>query len=191
MAPLVVLAMLTLPICYGAAIAETGALFGGIRLHPAIEFVSPHAEARVNDYPISIETKVTDFTLSAPVQYWDRVDGPDRFIGHIHYTLDDCPIFATSKTRLVMTKPEGKSLPVGRHVLRAELVNANHEPLNPPSFAEIQFVCERSAKAGDKTSTGAVVIDDRGRDQLQKLETQLQDVQKEISQLKEQLRDNK
>jgi hypothetical protein len=143
----------------------------------------------ISDYPIVIHTKVQDFTLAPPVQYWDRVDGPDRFTGHIHYTMDDGPIFASRKTEWVMEKPMGKSLPVGKHILRAELVTPNHEPLNPPSFAEITIICERGAKNGGAGATGDIMIDARGREQLTRLEQELQNVQKEVDSLKPHLHD--
>lgn len=159
------------------------------RQGPRIQFVSPQPNQHISDYPIAIETNVSGFTLEAPVQYWDRVDGPDRLTGHIHYTLDDCPIFATSKTKWVMLKPMGKSLPPGKHILRAELVNPNHENLNPESFAEVEFICDGAAKNGGGNGQVDVPIDERGRDQLKKLENQLQEVQEEVGQLKLRLKD--
>ncbi|HEY9793831.1 MAG TPA: hypothetical protein V6D22_25775 [Candidatus Obscuribacterales bacterium] len=158
---------------------------------PVIHIVSPPPDVHVSDYPILVKTTVDNFTIAPPVQYWDRVIGKDRVTGHIHYTLDDGPIFASEKMQWLLEKPLDKSLPPGKHILRAELVTPNHEPLNPPIFAEVNIICD-----GKKEKTGAsgevgVPIDARGRDQLQKLEDEVQGLQKEISQLKGQLRDAK
>jgi hypothetical protein len=159
------------------------------QVRPRIEFVLPHASERVTDYPIVIKTKVTNFTLAEPVQYWDKVEGPDKLVGHIHYTLDDCPIFATKKTSIVMLKPMGKSLPVGKHILRAELVNPNHDILSPQVFAEIPIFCQRDeSKTSAAGKSDQIQIDPIGRDELVKVEQELQKVQEEVSQLKQRLR---
>jgi hypothetical protein len=156
---------------------------------PKIEFVYPHANDVITDYPIPIEVKVTNLTLVPPVQYWSGVERADASIGHIHYTLDNSPIFATKSTQVVLSKPPGKSLPLGKHILRAELVYINHEARNPPVFAEIPIMCERpQEKAGSQSPGATVPMDDRTRRELQEVEKQLQEVQQQLTQLKSQAR---
>lgn len=161
----------------------------GVQVRPAISFITPQDNARITDYPIYIETEVRGFTLAAPVQYWDKVSDQDRLTGHIHYTLDDSPIMATRRTKVVMGKPGDNALPVGKHILRAELVTPNHEPLNPPSFAEITIICERGADNGGGQSPSKVLIDKRGREQLKNLEQKIQQVQQQVWELKGRLHD--
>jgi hypothetical protein len=82
----------------------------------------------------------------------------------------------------------GKALPPGKHILRAELVNANHVPLSPPIVAEIPFFCD-----GDKTTapqTEAVIpINAQGRAQLGQLEIDLKRTQEQIDYLKSHVKD--
>ncbi|HEY9772328.1 MAG TPA: hypothetical protein V6C81_00810 [Planktothrix sp.] len=156
---------------------------------PVIVFVTPHAGDKIKDYPIFVETRVTGFTLASPVQYWDRVTPENRFIGHIHYTLDDGPIFATKGTHLVFGKPDGKILPAGTHILRAELVNINHNSLNPPVYAEIPLVCEHGPETAAQTAAAVIPIDAKGRKQLAKVEEKLHETEKEFAELKSHLKD--
>jgi hypothetical protein len=156
---------------------------------PTIEFVYPHANEVFTDYPISIQTKVTNCELMPPVQYWSAVELADAPVTHIHYTLDDSPIFATERTHVVLSKPQGKSLPVGKHILRAELVYINHERRNPPVFVEIPIVCARPQQQSGSPSTDApLVLDDRTRRELLEVEKQLKEVQQQLQQLKSNVR---
>ncbi len=149
-----------------------------------IEFVYPHANDKFSDYPIQIETKVTNCSLELPVQYWGAVTVANAARGHIHYTLDDSPIFATRSTKVTMLKPQGKSLPIGKHILRAELVYINHENRNPRVYAEIPIYCERPNEKGNSESSESIPMDKRTRQELQEMENQLTDVQKKLYQLK-------
>jgi hypothetical protein len=154
---------------------------------PTIEFVYPHPNDVVADYPIYIETKVTNCTLEPPVQYWSGVEKVDESVGHIHYTLDNSPIFATKNTKVVMTKPTGKTLPPGKHVLRAEIVYINHERRQPPVFVEIPITCERPKQTVSSQSPDVpMTMDDRTLGELQAVEKQLKDVQEELAKLKSQ-----
>jgi len=156
---------------------------------PTIEFLSPHANDKISDYPIYIETKVNNCSLAVPVQYWSQVERAYGNIGHIHYTLDDAPIFATRSTKVVMTKPTGKSLPIGKHILRAELVYINHANRNPRIFAEVPIYCERPQQKTASESSDGIPMDDRTRQELKELEKKLTQVQQELSQLKAHARD--
>lgn len=169
------------PECHAAPETEA------THLAPTIEFVYPHSSDVVTDYPIFIETRVTNCTLEPPVQYWSAVPRADAAVGHIHYTLDNTPIFATKSTQVVIAKPAGKSLPVGKHILKAELVSINHEPRNPRVFAEIQIICERAqTKRTSASSNGVVPMDERTRSELQLVEKQLMEVQQQLKELKSQ-----
>jgi hypothetical protein len=153
---------------------------------PTIEFVYPRANDVITDYPIYIETKVTNCTLEPPVQYWSAVEKADESVGHIHYTLDNSPIFATKNTKVVMTKPTGKSLPPGKHILRAELVYINHEKRKIPVFVEIPITCERKQQTSSQTPDVPLTMDDRTVRELQAVEKQLKEVQEELAKLKSQ-----
>lgn len=144
----------------------------------------PRANDKISDYPIHIETRVTNCTLESPVQYWGAVTVANAARGHIHYTLDDSPIFATKSTKVTMSKPQGKSLPPGKHILRAELVYINHENRNPRVFAEIPIYCERPARKDDSKPPESILMDSRTRRELQEVEQQLTEVQQKLYQLK-------
>lgn len=151
---------------------------------PSIEFIRPKTNDHVSDYPIFIETRVQNCKLEAPVQYWSVVRVSESRRGHIHYTLDNSPIFATKSTKVVMAKPGNKSLPVGKHILRAELVYINHENRKPRVFAEIPIWCERAPQK-PSTTDGVMQMDDRTRKELQAVEQELSAIQKELTQLKD------
>jgi len=153
---------------------------------PTIEFVYPHANDKISDYPIYIETKVNNASLQPPVQFWGAVLKKDAAIAHIHYTLDDSPIFATRSTKIVMAKPSDRPLPLGKHMLRAELVYMNHENRNPRIFAEIPIICERP---NEKNDSAAVPMDDRARRQLAELEHQVTELLTQILDLKSHVKD--
>ncbi len=155
---------------------------------PTIEIVHPTANEKFSDYPIHVETKVTNFLLEPPVQYWGNVERSFAGLGHIHYTLDDSPIFATNRTHVTITKPPGKSLPVGKHILRAELVYVNHGSMQPRVFAEIPILCERQEQAST-SKDGGLALDTRAHKDMQEVERQLKEVQKELSDLNEHAHD--
>jgi hypothetical protein len=183
-------AIVALPIACVGSLAQQTLAPSTAQPRASIEFVYPHANEVFTDYPISIETKVTGCDLVPPVQYWSSVELADAAIGHIHYTLDDSPIFATESKQVVLSKPPGKSLPIGKHILRAELVYINHERRNPPVFVEIPIVCERpQPKSGAEPPAPPVLVDDRTRRELLEVEKQLKEVQQQLQQLKSNARE--
>jgi hypothetical protein len=146
-----------------------------------IEFVHPKQDEKVTDYPLFVQVNVDNFKLLPPVPYWTRIAPEDAAKGHIHYTLDDSPIYATNETQLMLGKNGGKALPVGRHVLKAELVYMNHRGLNSPAVAEISFLCERPSQGNAKDSPA--VTNAGAQKQLQQIQQQIEQVQKQILQL--------
>jgi len=151
---------------------------------PTIEFLHPQANEKFSDYPLHIQVTVNNFRLLPPVQYWTKVEPEDEAKGHIHYTLDDSPIYATSKTEIVLGKNANKSLPAGKHILRAELRYINHEGLKTPVFAEIPILCERADKLDDKDSAvGSSSIKGGAKEQLDQIEFQIRQVQRQLQQL--------
>jgi len=161
---------------------------------PTIEFVRPHQSETVADYPLHIQVKVSNFELLPPVQYWKRVVDPeDAAKGHIHFTLDDSPIYATDKTVIMLGKNGGRSLPLGKHILRAELRNVNHRGLKSPVVAEIAIVCKRADQGDQKssssissttgTTTAAGQPPTQRMQQIQQLRRQINEVQQEVLQL--------
>jgi hypothetical protein len=124
------------------------------RQQPTIEFVHPQADETISNYPIHVQVKVTNFELLAPVQYYRAVSSRrDMMKGHIHYSFDDAPALATDETSLIIGANGSRTLPAGKHVLRAELRAMNHKALKPPVFALISFNCLPLNQGAGKAAT--------------------------------------
>jgi hypothetical protein len=156
--------------------------FASASSDPEIKILHPTSNQSIADYPIPIEVEVRNFELLPPVQYWGKVQGEEMSRGHIHYTLDDSPIYATSRTKIVLSSP-GKALPPGKHVLRAELVNANHANLKHEVFAEVTIYCKRAVPAGSQAQIKPVINHTVDLD-LQQVKFQLQQVQQRLDEMK-------
>jgi hypothetical protein len=155
---------------------------------PTIEFVLPKADETIPDYPIHVQVKVTNFDLLPPVQYYRSVSSRrDMMKGHIHYSFDDAPALATDETSLIIEANGSRTLPAGKHVLRAELRAMNHKALKPPVFALISFDCQPPNQAAGKVA--APPVDPKIaklRREVQRLQDQVRELQgggKEVSQI--------
>lgn len=173
-------AKLLLAAIFGLSCAQAGAVD---HLHPSIKFIHPREGEVVSDYPISIQVDVHDFKLRPPVEYWGNVMRKDEFTGHVHYMLDDSPIYATSKTA-VMLVSSGKPLPPGKHILRAELVNINHAPLKDRVFSEVTIMCRRTDAQGKPSGNGDAILDRAGKLELQQIDFQLKQIEQQLQQIK-------
>ncbi len=161
-----------------AADAVTRSVQSTNKAQPTIEFVRPQTSEKIANYPIHVHLKVTNFELLPPVQYWRAVTSPrDAAKGHIHFSLDDAPALATDETALIIEANGNRSLPPGRHVLRAELRSMNHKALKPPVVAEMTFECQ-AADGGDRgLSTPS------GDPKIAKLRQQVQQLQNQVVEL--------
>jgi len=99
---------------------------------PALQFIRPLADERFFDYPIFVQLFVSGFHLVTP---GEPHNGKSREnYGYIRYKFDDYPVVATDDTQFMIGKKLGANyLPVGLHVLKAELVDETGKPLNPPA----------------------------------------------------------
>jgi hypothetical protein len=98
--------------------------------NPGIRFLRPLKDERFFDYPIFVQVDVTGFQLVPPGEH--PSGPPHAHVGHILYSFDDYPVVATDDTQFMIGKKLGDEyLPVGLHVLKAQLVDVNDHPLNP------------------------------------------------------------
>lgn len=156
---------------------------------PSIEILTPRAGDHVKDYPILVEVAVRNCGLKPPVQYWSAVCPSDAELGHIHYSFDNSPYIATSNTKILIEKPPRKSLPAGRHVLRAELVHINHRNRTPRVFAEVPITCDAPERGARQDGFPS----EQARIQIGVLEKEIAKIEKHVSELKkaEQQTDNR
>src|SRR5262249_26669980 len=104
---------------------------GAFAASPSIDFLRPIKGEHFYDYPIYIQVSVRGFKLIPLDKPSAGNASPDA--GHISYSLDDYPLYQTDDTQIMIGKFLGNGyLPVGWHVLRAELVDINNHPLKPP-----------------------------------------------------------
>lgn len=119
------------------AIDETGAL---------IEFEQPEHGSVVPGPDVTAEVEVENFDIVDKIGE-DPVEGE----GHIHWILDGgAPMVGTADSTVLT------GLKDGEHTLVAELHDNNHDPLDPPVTADVQF----TVGEGDGTTPGAGVMDD-------------------------------
>ena len=146
---------------------------------PTIEFVRPQSNETLTNYPIHVQLKVTNFELLPPVQYWRPVmSRKDMGKGHIHFSLDDAPALATDETSLIIESNGGRSLPPGRHVLRAELRAMNHKALRPPVVAQTTIIVQPAGQGDRNVSTPT------GDPKIAKLRQQVRQMQDQVFQLR-------
>lgn len=119
-----------------------------------ITFVRPLKNEVFNDQPIYSQVLVSNFNLVAPTLAPGGADGKS---GHIDYTLDDFPVCSTKAIQLMFGKNLGRRyLPVGRHVLRAELKDCNNNSLNPPVVTDVSLWTRHPAgRESNRAAVGA------------------------------------
>jgi hypothetical protein len=101
------------------------------RRMPSIEFLRPLPNELFFDFPIYIQVRVSNFNLVPPGSRPAANQAVSS--GHIAYSMDDFPTLATDEPQVMFGKNLGFGyIPVGRHLLTAQLVDDNDKPLNPP-----------------------------------------------------------
>lgn len=166
----------------------SGLLYGGTcqaakieEPKPKIEFLRPGPNDVFKDKPIYVQVKVSNFNLLPPVEYWSKPG--DQKSGHIHYTLDDYPIFATDRTQVMLGKKSGNQyLSNGKHVIRAELVTIDHSPLKPKVVAQMTVSTSHPVSAQEEA---------QNQRDIQKLQTQLFKVQEQLDQIQNTIQQGK
>jgi hypothetical protein len=149
---------------------------------PSIRFLRPLVDERFFDYPIFVQVQVSNFHLVPPEPHPARRAQPNT--GHIAYSLDDYPVYSTDDTQLMIGKKVGTSyLPVGLHVLKAQLVDVNGHPLNPLVAVETEVFTGHPAAVEVIHTPGGPQQAELTGQELYKMNVLLEDVQKEITKL--------
>jgi hypothetical protein len=166
--------------CQLAAVAQTApAPTASRQSPPAVRFLRPIRGEHFTDLPIFIQVDVSGFHLIAPDKQRSKVLPPNT--GHIRYSMDDFPICGTDGTQVMIGKFSGdRYVPVGWHVLRAELVDVNGNPLNPPVKAETAAFSGHPATVETDHVQGGSLSAELNAQELYKMRMQLQDMQKEL-----------
>lgn len=124
-----------------ASIAVRTTALGAAPAAPNLTIASPRANAEDSEFAMVVS--VINFDLKPVGTSPGVVSGQ----GHIHYLVDGKPAegdYATPSKNFTF-----KNLTPGEHTLRAELVNNDHTPLNPPVFAEVKV---KAVAPGTKTT---------------------------------------
>lgn len=126
---------------------------------PAIGFTAPQGLTPARDGKLTATVEVARFTL-ADVDLQSPVNEAGH--GHIHWFLDGKTATSAREGQIYATRDttfEFAGVGPGFHTLRAELVNNDHSPLDPPVYAELRVNAPTVAfdSPEDKTTTGADV----------------------------------
>jgi hypothetical protein len=95
---------------------------------PTLTITAPTEGATIA--PGDVEVKVAATNLEFVMPSNKNVAGQ----GHVHFTLDDRPFQMSVEPNYTF-----KDVAAGTHKLRAELVQNNTDPFDPPVFQEITF----------------------------------------------------
>lgn len=119
--------------CTQAAEAPSGASApDGEQAAPAtIELVEPTAGAEVPAGTITVRVETTGLKFTMP----SNTNVPGE--GHVHFTLDDRPFVMSTEPAAQLEDVEP-----GPHTLKAELVENNTQPLDPPVEAIVEFTAK-------------------------------------------------
>jgi len=145
---------------------------------PSIEFLRPIKNEGFFDYPIFIQVGVERFKLVPPNL---NSENTKPGVGHIDYTVDDFPVFSTDETQIMFGKNLGYGyIPVGRHVLKAELVDNKDHSLNPAVVAQTVVWSGHPAQKETYRSEVGAPATELAPEQLRKVQQQLEQVQLEL-----------
>ncbi len=150
---------------------------------PSIRFLRPLKDERFFDYPIFVQVDVDRFQLVAPTGQANPHPRPHT--GHIAYSMDDYPVVATDDTQFMIGKKLGDVyLPVGLHVLKAQLVDENGKPLDPPVVATTElFTGHPAVVEAIHTTTGSARAELTGQE-LYQMRVHLEELEKDLKKLK-------
>jgi len=151
---------------------------------PSIRFLRPLVDEHFIDYPIFVQVQVSNFHLVPPEPHPARRAQPNT--GHIAYSLDDYPVYSTDDTQLMIGKKVGNAsyLPVGLHVLTAQLVDDTGHPLDPPVVVKTEVFTGHPAPVEAIHTPGGSHQAELTGQGLYKMNVLIEDVQKEITKLK-------
>ena len=146
---------------------------------PSIRILRPIRGEHFFDFPIFLQVDVSGFHLVAPDKQHSKTPAADT--GYIRYSMDDYPIYGTDDTQVMIGKFLGAGyIPVGWHVIKAELVDVNGNPLNPPVIDETStYSGHNAAVETDHVQNGNVQAETTAQE-LYKMRLQLQELQKEL-----------
>ena len=105
---------------------------------PAVAFLAPVDGSTTCGDPLHVELDVQNFELVEPGQ--EEGDLPEG-TGHVDLTLNGQVVNMTAETAFDL------SVEPGEYQLRAELVNADHSPIDPYVGATIYFTVDDAACA--------------------------------------------
>jgi hypothetical protein len=146
---------------------------------PAIRFLRPIRGEHFFDFPVFLQVDVAGFHLAPPDKQRSKTLPVNT--GYIRYSMDDYPVCGTDETQVMIGKfLFDRYLPVGWHVVKAELVDVNGNPLNPPVIAETAvFSGHAAAVETDHVQNGSVAAELNAQE-LYKMRLQLQELQTEL-----------
>lgn len=98
---------------------------------PTVKVLQPASGSQVAAGTVTVKVEVTGLKFTMPSN--TNVAGE----GHVHFTLDDRP-FQMS----VEPQAEIKDVGAGPHTLKAELVQNNTNPLDPPVLEVVEFTAK-------------------------------------------------
>lgn len=174
-------------VCQCVGVAKEGSIpssnkNAGPPPRPTIRFLRPVRDERFFDVPIYLQVQVSDFHLVEPEALGSGTKAPNT--GHIQYSMDDYPVCATSDTQIMLGKNLGNGyLPVGFHVLKAQLVDVNGKPLDPPMVAVTNIFSEHPAAVEVVHSPNGSQQAELVVQQLYQLRVHLQELQKDLSKI--------
>lgn len=150
---------------------------------PTIRLLRPIRGEHFNDFPIFVEAEVTGFHLVPPEKQHSKTAPANT--GYIAYSMDDLPVYGTDDTQLMIGKFLGERyLPVGWHVVKAELVDVNSNPLNPPVFVVTSVFTGHSALLETDHAEKGSLQAELNAQELYKMRQHLEELEKELLRIK-------
>lgn len=127
---------------------------------PTFEIITPSEGQTLYGNKVPILFNVENFEI---VDYSVNKT-PTAGQGHIHVWLDDAKPTAETAAKIIEDTYTFSDIPYGKHTLTAELVNNNHQPLNPPQKVTVTFnneqiaTPEAAATSGFDKKTALVIL---------------------------------
>jgi hypothetical protein len=184
---LIALSLAAFSLCQLAAVAASDSAGpAGTRADaqggPTIKFLRPIKGENFFDFPIFIQVQVTGFRLIPPdIRPADKTTADS---GHICYSLDDYPVYATEDTQILIGKFLGpRYLPVGWHVLKAELVDKNDRPLSPAVLAVTSVFTGHNAPEESAHVEKGVPEAEQVTEELHKMRTHLEEIKRGLQRI--------
>jgi len=169
--------------CQSGAMAASEAPKPTDKAGPTIRFLRPMRNEKFFDYPIFIQVEVLGFDLKPPEV--NEVAKPPRNTGHINYCMDDLPIYVTDDTQIMIGKRLGNIyVPAGVHFLKAELVDVNNKPLNPPVEVITEFATGHPAVNEVAHTTNNFGKPELNAEEIYQMRVHLEQMQKELEKIK-------